>query len=125
MKKKISIFKIQSEIIGSASEFLRKEGFYEILPPIIAENTDPGLRGAHIAKIDFYGKPFCVTSSINLQKFEAVKYLKNIFAISQVVRLERADKRETGRHLSEFSIIEVEAANKNYYQIMDLGVPMN
>lgn len=121
MNKKICIFRIQSEIIGSASGFLRSNGFFEILPPIIAENTDPGLRGAHIAKIDFYGKPFCITSSINIQKFEAIKYLEKIFAISQVVRLEEPSKRFTGRHLSEFSIIEVEAANKNYNEIMEIG----
>lgn len=121
MRKKTAILKIQSEIIRAASEYLRNKKFVEILPPIIAENTDPGLRGAYIARIDFYGKPYCVTSSINLQKFEAVKYLGKIFAISQVVRLEEPEKKETGRHLSEFSIIEVEAANMNYHQIMDIG----
>ena len=121
MERKTAIFKIQSEIIKTASEFLRIKKFNEILPPIIAENTDPGLRGAHIAKIDFYGKPHCVTSSINLQKFEAVKYLEKIFAISQVVRLEEVNKIDTGRHLSAFSLIEVEAANMDYHQIMDIG----
>ncbi len=121
MERKTCIFKIQSEMIRAASEFLRDKDFYEILPPIIAENTDPGLRGAYIAKIDFYGKPYCITSSINIQKFEAIKYLKSIFGISQVVRLEEPSKKLTGRHLSEFSIIEVEAANKNYQEIMKIG----
>jgi asparaginyl-tRNA synthetase len=121
MERKTAIFKIQSEIIRAASEYLRSKKFNEILPPITAENTDPGLRGAHIAKIDFYGKPYCITSSINLQKFEAVKCLGKIFGISQVVRLEESKKKETGRHLSEFSLIEVEAAKMNYHQIMDIG----
>ncbi len=121
MQRKVSIFKIQSEIIRAASEYLRSKGFYEILPPIIVENTDPGLRGAHIAKIDFYGKQLCITSSINLQKFQAIKLLGKIFAISQVVRLEEPEKINTGRHLSEFSIIEVESANTNYNQIMGIG----
>jgi len=121
MERKAGIFRIQSEIIRASSEYLRSKGFCEILPPIIAENTDPGLRGAHIAKIDFYGKQLCVTSSINLQKFQAVKLLGRIFAISQVVRLEDPEKLGTGRHLSEFSIIEVESANTDYQQIMDIG----
>ncbi len=121
MLRKTAIFRVQSEIIGRASEFLRKSGFFEILPPITARNTDPGLRGAHVARVDLYGTPHCVTSSINLQKFEAIKHLGRIFAISQVVRLEDPDKRTTGRHLSEFSIVEVEAAHLGYRGIMGIG----
>lgn len=120
-EKKVSIFKIQSEIIRAASEYLRNKDYCEILPPIIAEHTDPGLRGAHVAKVNFYGKQFCITSSINLQKFQAIKLLDKIFSISQVIRLEDPEKINTGRHLCEFSIVEVESANADYHQIMDIG----
>ena len=121
MNKKEAILRIQSRLIGSASEYLRRIGFKEILPPIIAKNTDPGLRGGRIATVDFYGDSYCLSSSINIQKFEAIKYLNNIFAISQVVRIEDPDTIDTGRHLSEFSIIEVEAANKTLTEIIDIG----
>ena len=83
------IFRIQSEIIRAGSEFLRKEGFHEILPPIIAENTDPGLRGAHIATVDLHGKPYCLTASINLQKFEV--FIDGVSAGSAATTLVRTD----------------------------------
>lgn len=121
MERKTAIFRIQSEVIRSSSEYLRGIGFYEILPPIISESTDFGSNDPNIAKIDFYGKRYCIASSISMQKFQAIKHLKNIFAIAKAIRLEDPEKVFTHRHLCEFTTLELEATNKNYNEIMDIG----
>ena len=40
------VLKVQDQILTSSRDFLRKEGFIEILAPIIGPATDPGIRGA-------------------------------------------------------------------------------
>ncbi|MEM3886319.1 MAG: amino acid--tRNA ligase-related protein, partial [Candidatus Methanomethylicia archaeon] len=52
------ILRIQDEILSSIRNFLRNEGFIEILAPIIGPCTDPGIRGAKQLTIDYYGSKF-------------------------------------------------------------------
>ncbi|HID90421.1 TPA: hypothetical protein EYP44_00490, partial [Candidatus Bathyarchaeota archaeon] len=42
----MSVLKVQSELLMAIREFLQREGFVEIQPPIVGPVTDPGIRGA-------------------------------------------------------------------------------
>jgi asparaginyl-tRNA synthetase len=117
--KKIMI--VQSRIMSAARAFLVKGGLVEIVPPVIGPVTDPGIRGASHFHVDYYGKPYKVTSSMMFHKIAAASSLGGVFAFSPCVRGEIEETSATGRHLAEFWQIDVELAYKSYYHAMSLA----
>jgi len=120
----IRILKIQDEIVSQIRAFLRKEGFIEILAPIIGPATDPGIRGAKQASIDYYGANFKVMSSMILYKQMIIASLPKVFALSPNIRLEPKETIKTRRHLTEFRQIDLEVANATYKDLIGLGERM-
>ncbi|MEM3769633.1 MAG: asparagine synthetase A [Candidatus Bathyarchaeia archaeon] len=118
------VFKVQDEIISSIRAFLKNEGFIEILAPIIGPVTDPGIRGAKQATIDYYGVPFKVMSSMILYKQMIITALPKVFALSPNIRLEPLETVRTRRHLTEFRQIDLEVAYATCKEVMDLGERM-
>jgi asparaginyl-tRNA synthetase len=115
------IFKIQDCILSSIRSFLRSEGFIEILAPIIGPCTDPGIRGAKQASIDYYGSKFKVMSSMILYKQMMIKCYPKIFALSPNIRIEPLEAVSTGRHLVEFRQIDLEVAYAKCEDMFDLA----
>lgn len=106
--KAAAIFRVQSEIMRSASGLLAEEGFTQVRPPIVASATDPGIRGAKRAVVDFYGQRYYLTTSMLLQKQMLLPVLGKLFAISPCIRLEPEHTAGTKRHLAEFAQIDLE-----------------
>jgi asparaginyl-tRNA synthetase len=119
-----NVFRVQDEIVSSIREFLKKEGFVEILAPIIGPATDPGIRGAKQATIDYYGVPFKVMSSMILYKQMIITALPKVFALSPNIRLEPLETVKTRRHLTEFRQIDLEVAYAKCEDVMELGERM-
>jgi len=119
-----AILRVQDEALSALRDFLRGEGFVEILAPIIGPVTDPGIRGAKQVTIDYYGHPFKVMSSMILYKQMAVCSLRKVFALSPNVRLEPPEALKTGRHLAEFRQLDLEVAEATYHEVMDLAERM-
>ena len=122
--KMIAMLKAQDEILTAIREFLRKEGFLEILAPIIGLATDPGIRGAKQVLIDFYGTKFRLMSSMILYKQMAVSSVGKIFSLSPNVRIEPKKSAKTGRHLAEFRQVDIEEAYATYEDSMHLAEKM-
>jgi len=120
----IRVLKIQDEIVSQIRAFLKKEGFIEILAPIIGPATDPGIRGAKQASIDYYGANFKVMSSMILYKQMIIASLPKVFALSPNIRLEPKETIKTRRHLTEFRQIDLEVANATYKDLIGLGERM-
>ncbi len=120
-ERMVCVLKIQDRILCSARNFLSREGFLQIQAPVMGPATDPGLRGAKQAIIDFYGKPMRLMGSMLLHKQMAMSALGKIFAFSPCVRFESEETKETGRHLVEFYQLDLEAKGYDYDKIMDLG----
>jgi asparaginyl-tRNA synthetase len=119
-----SVLRVQDEVLSALRDFLRNSGFLEILAPIIGPVTDPGIRGARQATVDFYGHPFKIMSSMILYKQMAVSSLGRVFALSPNVRLEPSESLFTGRHLSEFRQLDLEVAGASYKEVMAVGERM-
>jgi len=114
----IKVLRIQDEILSAVRDHLRNEGFVEILAPIIGPATDPGIRGAKQAEINYYGTRFKVMSSMILYKQMAVTSLEKIFAVSPNIRLEPEEAVSTSRHLAEFRQVDVEQTEADYQDAM-------
>ncbi len=99
---------MQSYIRGHIGNFLRGRGYVEIPPVIISPITDP-LNHPHLdPSIDYYGYKYGLTKSMIFHKQIMTKQLGSIFIFSPNIRLETPEKRDTGRHLSEFTQVDVE-----------------
>lgn len=115
------VLRVQDQILTSLRDFLRKEGFVEILAPIIGPATDPGIRGAKQASIQYYGAPFKIMSSMILYKQMMISSFKRIFALSPNIRLEPVESVKTARHLAEFRQIDLEVVYASYEDAMTLA----
>lgn len=116
-----AILKIQSKILGAARSFLTACGFTEMLPVMLADETDPLCHEVFDAKIPYCGKEYHLTKSMILQKQIAASYLDKIFIFSPNIRLEQACKRETGRHLIEFVQLDLEMQGAKRETVLELG----
>ena len=116
-----AILMVQDETLSALRGFLKREGFIEILAPIIGPVTDPGISGARQVTINYYGHPFKIMSSMILYKQMAVCSLEKVFALSPNIRLEPPDSLKTGRHLAEFRQLDLEVAGATYHDMMDLA----
>jgi len=117
---KKNILKIQSEIRQILGNELRKKEFIEIAPVILSPVTDPLNHPTSPAKIDCYGKNYSVTQSMIFHKQLALRTLDKIFIFSPNVRIEPSKKKETGRHLFEFTQLDLEVKGAKREEIMQL-----
>jgi asparaginyl-tRNA synthetase len=115
------VLTIQHHMLVAAREFLREQGFTEILPPIIGPVTDPGARGAKQVDVDYYGHRYKLMTSAILYKQASLTAFDRIFCIAPNVRLEPLETAETSRHLAEFHQIDVEMAGASREEIMSLA----
>jgi len=117
-KKMKATLKIQSELMHTVRKFFKKEGFLEVLPPILEPFTDPGIRGAEFFEVDYYGTPYKVMSALTVHKPILATHLGKIFAFCPCARKEPEESKHTGRHLAQFWQIEVEIDQGSYEAAM-------
>jgi len=120
IEKTKAILKIQSEIRKILGEELRKKDFIEISPVILSPITDPLNHPTAPAQINCYGKNYSITQSMIFHKQLALKTLEKIFIFSPNIRLEPQDKKETGRHLFEFTQLDLEVKDAKREDVMKL-----
>jgi asparaginyl-tRNA synthetase len=119
-KKTKIILKIQSELRQILGNELRKKEFIEMAPVILSPITDPLNHPTSPAKISCYGKNYSVTQSMIFHKQLALRTLDKIFVFSPNVRIEPLEKKETGRHLFEFTQLDLEVKDAKREEIMQL-----
>ncbi len=116
-----NVLKVQSEVRKALSNFLREKDFVEISPVIISPITDPLNHPVLNPKIEFYGHYYELTKSMIFHKQMALLSHDKIFTFSPNIRMESIDKRNTGRHLVEFTQLDLEIKNATRDEIMKLG----
>ncbi len=115
-----SAVRVKSSIMGEAGKFLRGKEFVELLPTIISPITDPLNHEVHNAKFRYYDQEYRLTQSMIFHKQLACKTFDRIFIVSPNVRLETSEKALSGRHLFEFSQIDLEIRNAKRDDVMTL-----
>lgn len=118
--KKQATLKIQSEIRKILADTLRSKDFIELSPVILSPITDPLNHPTAPAKIDCYGKKYSITQSMIFHKQLALRTLDKIFIFSPNVRIEPEERKKTGRHLFEFTQLDLEVKNAKREDVMRL-----
>lgn len=112
--------RIQNSITAATREYLAGQGFIELTPPVIGPVTDPGVRGAKQLDVDFYGHRYKLMTSVILYKQASLLAFDKIFYVAPNVRMEPLETATTGRHLVEFTQIDVEMRDAPREAVLDL-----
>jgi asparaginyl-tRNA synthetase len=112
--------------LKSLSTTFINKGFQWLLPVALSQSTDPLWPdpGASIEKrieVDIYGKPVRTTASMIIHKLVAAStaYPK-LFILSPNIRIEKAERAKTGRHIYEFTQLDFEARDATSKEIFAL-----
>lgn len=113
--------RVQSEILKATGDFLRQQDFMEILPVIMSPVTDPLRHATGKAEVEYYEHRYQLTRSMILHKQMILLGHRKIFAFSPNIRLEPIELADTGRHLAEFTQLDLEVKEATRDEVMDLG----
>ncbi|RLI54068.1 MAG: asparagine synthetase [Candidatus Thorarchaeota archaeon] len=112
----LSALRVQSRALETAHRFFREEGFVELMPIILSTTTDPvgpdpGSRIMTTPHIEYLGQNLVLTQSMILHKQILVSSgIEKLYIVSPNVRLESPERKNTHRHLFEFSQVDFEIA---------------
>ena len=115
-----AVMKIQSEIRRILANHLRSKYFIEISPVILSPITDPLNHPTSPQNVICYGKQYHLTQSMIFHKQLAMRSLEKIFIFSPNVRTEPLDRRDTERHLFEFTQLDLEVRNASREEMIRL-----
>lgn len=128
IERKACIGKIMTYTLKSLSTTFVNKGFQWLLPVALSQSTDPLWPdpGASIEKrieVDIYGKPVRTTTSMIIHKLVAAStaYPK-LFILSPNIRIEKAERAKTGRHIYEFTQLDFEerdATSKDVFALVE------
>ena len=114
-QKTASIFKIRHHVLVSLRKTFLEQKFTEITTPKIIGSASEG--GANLFSLDYFGKQAYLAQSPQLYKEQMTIGLERVFEIASFYR---AEKSHTGRHLSEFTSVDMEAAFMDYNDVMNV-----
>ncbi len=114
-QKTASIFKLRHYVLETLRSTLSQEKFIEITTPKIIGSASEG--GADLFSLDYFGQTAYLAQSPQLYKEQMTLGLERVYEISNFYR---AEKSHTGRHLSEFTSVDIEAAFMDYNDVMDI-----
>ncbi len=114
-QKTAAIFKLRHHVLASLRNTLLEKKFIEITTPKIIGSASEG--GANLFSLEYFGKTAYLAQSPQLYKEQMTIGLERVFEISNFYR---AEKSHTGRHLSEFTSVDIEAAFMDYNDVMDV-----
>ncbi len=116
----MAIFKIQSEVAKSFSDFCKGKGFTQIYTPKIVSAGAEG--GANIFELEYFGKKAYLAQSPQFYKQICVAVFEKVFEVAPVYR---AEKHNTSRHLNEYISLDVELGFiDSHVQLMELETAM-
>ncbi len=119
--ERAAVLRIKSEVVRASGEYLRQEGFVEILPVLLSPITDPLHHETYGGAVDYYGAPYQLTKSMILHKQIALRTVPRLFCFSPNVRMEPKERASYGRYLAEFVQLDLEVRDATRDEVMAIG----
>ncbi|MFW9906681.1 MAG: asparagine synthetase A [Candidatus Thorarchaeota archaeon] len=118
----VPILRIQTEILFAIHDFFIGKGFLQLMPVVLSPITDPLCHPVYDAQIKYLGQQFQLTKSMIFHKQIAISTLnhKGIYIMSPNIRLELSDLRNSGKHLTEFTQLDIELKEATGQKFMSL-----
>ncbi len=121
-EKRLHILRVQSAALKAIHDYMYKQGVVQAMPIILSPETDPLNHPHFAATVEYYGQKLHMTKSMILHKQLSLlnEGVDKIYFMSPNVRLEEGKLRETGRHLFEFTQVDIELRDKSKKDFMKL-----
>ena len=118
----LSILHIQTEALKAIHDYLYEQKLLQLMPVMLSPITDPLSHETSDARINYFGQELQLTKSMIFHKQLAIASCntKGIYIMSPNVRLEKPLKRDSGRHLIEFSQVDIELREVKALKFMEL-----
>jgi asparaginyl-tRNA synthetase len=116
------ILRIQSAALKAIHDYMYEREVVQAMPVILSPETDP-LNHPHFdASVEYYGQRLHLTKSMILHKQLSLLNggFSKVYVMSPNVRLEEGDLGKTGRHLFEFTQVDIELKEKSKQDFMEL-----
>jgi len=111
-----AILRIRAEIMRAAAEYFDSNGFIRTDPPILTPAACEGT--STLFPVDYFGDPAFLTQSGQLYIESTALALGKVYSFGPTFR---AEKSKTRRHLTEFWMIEPEAAFLDLDGLLELA----
>lgn len=116
---------VTSEVIKHTIDYFNDNGFVQLLPVILGKSTDPlgpdpNSSILKTPEIEYGGQRLYTMNSMILHKQIAIKKLDKIFILSPNIRLEKPERKSSGRHLFEFTQLDFEIRDAKSKDVMVL-----
>ena len=104
------ILRVQSAAMKAVHDHMWKNGIAQLTPVMLSTVTDPLCHSVEDASLTYGEQKLQLTKSMILHKQLAVgrEDVKGIYIVSPNVRLEKPSCASSGRHLLEFSQVDIE-----------------
>jgi asparaginyl-tRNA synthetase len=112
---------VKTEIRKAMANYLYNNGFLEISAVMVSPETDPLCHDVFSTEFEYYGKTYTTTKSMILHKMIAVSGIDKFFCFSPNLRLEEKETADSGRHLFEFTQLDLEIKGASREQLLKLG----
>ncbi|MBD3210234.1 asparagine synthetase [Candidatus Micrarchaeota archaeon] len=118
------ILSVQSAVLKSIHDFMWGSGTVQVMPVMLSPFTDPLAHPVHDSSLEYEGQRLELTKSMILHKQLSLMRddLKGIYIVSPNIRLELGETGSSGRHLIEFSQVDIElkdASHKDFMGFME------
>ncbi|MBM4400479.1 MAG: asparagine synthetase [Crenarchaeota archaeon] len=126
IERKSCIGKVMTYTLKNLTSQFVDKGFQWLLPVALSQSTDPLWPdpGASIEKrieVDIYGKTVRTTTSMIIHKLTAASLAyPKLFILSPNIRIEKAERARTGKHIYEFTQLDFEAREASSKDVMSL-----
>lgn len=124
-EKLVEKLAVTSEVIRHTIDYFNEKGFIQLLPVILGKSTDPlgpdpNSSILKTPEVEYNGQKLYTMNSMILHKQIALKQLEKIFILSPNIRLEKAERKSSGRHLFEFTQLDFEIRDAKSKDVMSL-----
>jgi len=112
---------VKTQVRKAMANYLYNNGFLEISAVMVSPETDPLCHDVFTTEFEYYGEKYKITKSMILHKLMAVIGIDKFFCFSPNLRLEVEETADTGRHLFEFTQLDLEMRGATRDELLKLG----
>ncbi len=118
----VMTLKVQTEVLLAIHDCFYQQGLIQLMPVILSPITDPLCHPVYNAYINYFGQRFQLTKSMIFHKQIAIATLgvKGLYIMSPNIRLEVSDLKNSGKHLIEFTQLDIELKEATAQDFMSL-----
>ncbi len=118
----LQTLKVQTVALQAINDFFHNKDFIQLMPVILSQITDPLCHSVHEPQIKYLGQDLQLTKSMIFHKQLAIAALgcEGIYVLSPNIRLELSELKTSGKHLLEFTQLDIEMRNTSAHEFMSL-----